>query len=295
VSAALASMTGFGAGRAEAELESGRYSCDVEARSVNGRHLKLNVRVPDELSSLVPRIEALARGAVSRGTVYLTLRLTDAGGIAGRLDEDALQTLYRKLQELGEGSDAAPRLDVLCLAPGVFRDASGNVDADALWPTVEQASSLALEELVAMRATEGAGLAADLRGIASDLRDEANAIEAAAPDAVAALAARLRARVAELMGDAELSPSDLAREVALLADKADISEELQRLRSHLDQVESALDKGGPSGRRLEFLAQELGREANTLTNKCRDDALIQRALELKLGVERFKEQVANLE
>lgn len=295
MSAALASMTGFGAGRAEAELESGRYTCDVEARSVNGRHLKLSVRVPDELSSLVPKIEALVRAAVSRGTVYLTLRLTDAGGIEGRLDEDALKTLYRKLQKLGDVTDAAPRLDVLCLAPGVFRDASGSVDADSLWPSVEEACRQAVKELVAMRATEGAGLASDLRQIAAELRTEADAIEAAAPAAVEALAERLRARIAELLGDAELSPGDLAREVALLADKADISEELQRLRSHLDQVESALDKGGPSGRRLEFLAQELGREANTLTNKCRDDALIQRALELKLGVERFKEQVANLE
>lgn len=295
MSAALASMTGFGAGRAEAELESGRYTCDVEARSVNGRHLKLSVRAPDELSSLVPRIEGLVRAAVSRGTVYLTLRLTDQSGIEGRLDQEALQALYRKLQDLGQESDAAPRLDVLCLAPGVFRDASGTVDADALWPTVEAASKRAVAELLAMRLTEGQGLAEDLRGIAAELRQEADAIEAAAPAAVAALAERLRARIAELVGDAELSPSDLAREVALLADKADISEELQRLRSHLDQVESTLDKGGPSGRRLEFLAQELGREANTLTNKCRDDALIQRALELKLGVERLKEQVANLE
>jgi len=295
VSAALASMTGFGSGRAEAELESGRYTCDVEARSVNGRHLKVNVRLPDELSSLVPRVEALLREAVSRGTVYLTLRLKDEGGVEGRLDEDGLKSLYRKLQKLGDVTDPPPRLDVLCLAPGVFRDTSGSVDPDALWPTVEKACLLAIKDLVSMRATEGQGLATDLRGITSDLRAEAKAIEAEAPAAIEALAARLRARVAELMGDAELSPSDLAREVALLADKADISEELQRLRSHLDQVESALGKGGPSGRRLEFLAQELGREANTLTNKCRDDALIQRALELKLGVERFKEQVANLE
>ncbi len=289
MSAALASMTGFGSGRAEADLESGRYTCDVEARSVNGRHLKVSVRLPDELSSLVPRVEALLREAVSRGTVYLTLRLADQGGIEGRLDEDALKTLYRKLQKLGDPADSNPRLDVLCLAPGVFRDTSGSVDSDALWPTVEKACLLAIKELLAMRATEGRGLATDLRGITTDLRAEASAIEAAAPAAIDALAARLRARVAEL------SPSDLAREVALLADKADISEELQRLRSHIDQVESTLDKGGPSGRRLEFLAQELGREANTLTNKCRDDALIQRALELKLGVERFKEQVANLE
>lgn len=288
-------MTGFGAGRAEAELKNSRCTCNVEARSVNGRHLKLSVRVPDELSALVPKVEALVRDSINRGTVYLTLRVTDQGGIEGRLDEDSLKALYRRLRNLADVTDPPPRMDVLCLAPGMFGDATGTLNPDALWPSVKTATQAAVAELVAMRATEGEGLGKDLREITAELRREASAIEDAAPAAVAAFADRLRTRIAELMGDSELSPSDLAREVALLADKADISEELQRLRSHLDQADSALDKGGPSGRRLEFLAQELGREANTLTNKCRDDALIQRALELKLGVERFKEQVANLE
>lgn len=289
-------MTGFGSGRAEVEVEGRRHTCDVEARSVNGRHLKLSVRAPDEFTAFVPRIEALAKAAVSRGTVYVSLRHSVQGGIEGKLDEAALRALHQKLASLAVNLDAPPpRLDVLCLAPGVFGEGSGGLEPDVLWPTVEAAVESALAELVAMRATEGAGLGTDLREITSDLRREADAIEAGAPAAIEALATRLRARVAELMGDAELSPSDLAREIALIADKADISEELQRLRSHLDQVEAALTKGGPSGRRLEFLAQELGREANTLTNKCRDQALIQRALELKLGVERLKEQVANLE
>lgn len=296
MSGSLASMTGFGAGRAEIDLDGRRHACEVEVRSVNGRHLKLNVRAPDALSACGPRLEVLTRELLGRGTVYLTLRHRDTSGSASRLDEVALRALYGRLCALSAELVApAPRLDTLCLVPGIVGEGSETSLSEALWPTVEVAARAALADLIAMRQTEGRGLVADLRGIAAEMRAHADAIEADAPAAVAALGERLRARVSELAGDVELSPSDLAREVALLADKADIGEELQRLRSHLDQVEASLTSPGPAGRRLEFLVQELGREANTLTNKCRDEALIQRALELKLGVERLKEQVANLE
>ena len=247
-------------------------------------------------AQLLAGLEALTRELLSRGTVYLTLRHRDTSGAESRLDEQALRALHRRLSALAtELSAPEPRLDTLCLVPGILGEGSATSLAEALWPTVEAAARAALADLIAMRQTEGRGLAEDLRGIAAEMRAHAGAIEAAAPAAVSALAERLRARIAELAGEVELNPADLAREVALLADKADIGEELQRLRSHLDQVEACLEAPGPAGRRLEFLVQELGREANTLTNKCRDEALIQRALELKLGVERLKEQVANLE
>jgi uncharacterized protein (TIGR00255 family) len=289
----LCSMTGFGVGRSQL---SGRHACVVEVRSVNNRHLKASVRVPEGLTSLVPRLEGLVRDQISRGTVYLTLRLTNTGDSAGaRLNRELLTYLYGEVSALAQELKAEPpRLDTLCLAEGVVSSDEVIPEADEVWPTVAEAAGAALGELLAMRRTEGAGLGVDLSAIVADMRSCAASIEAAAPAAVAAESARLRERISELAG--ELEPAELAREVALLADRADISEELQRWRSHLEQVETTLAYAkGPVGRKLEFLAQELLREANTMGSKCRDGALVQQALELKLCVERLKEQLANLE
>lgn len=271
--------------------------CEVELRSVNHRHLKISPRVPEAVASLVPRLEERVRGVVARGSLYLTLRLEDQGAQQGaRLDLGLLRQLHEQVaQAAREAGAPAPRLDVLCLAPGVVAPEERAVDADLAWPAAQAALDAALAELVEMRRVEGEALARDLLSITAEMRALSDALAADAPQAVAAEGERLRRRVGELLGEA-LQPGDLVREVALLADRADVSEELARLRSHLEQVEATIgDPQGPVGRKLEFLAQELQREANTMGSKCRDGALVQRALELKLCVERLKEQLANVE
>lgn len=292
----LSSMTGFGAGQREALCGERRYACELELRSVNNRGLKVSVRAPEPLSALIPKLEAQVREAVSRGTVYLTLRVHEASSGGGRLEASLLRSLFDEVGALARELNAAPpRLDTLCLVPGVVAAEEGSPSPSEVWPAISEALAEALAKLVAMRRTEGLGLGEDLRAIAAEMREHAAVVEREAPKAVEAAAERLRERISELAGSL-IEPGELAREVALLADKADVAEELQRLGSHLDQVEQTLAGAeGPVGRKLEFLAQELLREANTMGNKCRDGALVQRALELKLCVERLKEQLANLE
>lgn len=289
--ASVRSMTGFGSGRAEGDGN----VVEVEARSVNHRHLKIHVRAPEALNGLIPRLEELVKGRLSRGTVYLQLRTS--GALAGgyRLDPGLLRRLHAELSELaGQLGVSPPGLGEVAQLPGVVQpDEAG--DQDQLLPLARQAAQAALDELERMRAHEGQGIADDLRGVAQAIAGCADQVEARAPAAVREQAERLRQRVAQLLGEAELAPDELAREVALLADKSDVSEEVQRLRSHVGQLERALAAGGPLGRKLEFLAQELHRETNTIGSKCHDAEITGVTLELKLLVERIREQVANLE
>jgi len=293
--AGLCSMTGFGAAR----VHEGGVRLEVEARSVNHRHLKVNVRSPEAIHALAPRLEELVRKRLRRGTVYVTVRChRDDEGAAFRLDAALLRRFFAELTTLaGDLNVAPPDLGRVALLPGVVRQEEPDEADDALWALLERTAAEALTELEAMRRTEGAGLAADLRGAAREIAATADEVERKLPTALEEQAARLRARVQQLLdGSQGLEASELAREVAVLADKSDISEELQRLRSHVAQLEEALGAtDGPVGRKLEFLAQELLRESNTMASKSHDTAIVQAVLAIKLLVDRIREQVANVE
>ncbi|RMG15962.1 MAG: YicC family protein [Planctomycetota bacterium] len=293
----LRSMTGFGV--AEAGGPGGSFR--VELRSVNHRHLKLGVRLPEVLSALAPRVEERLRARLRRGSVQLTVRpLGEVPGAGVRLDADLLRRLHGELSAVAaELGVEPPGLGEVARLEGVVRTEEVVPELDALWPLLESALGAALDELDAMRRREGEGIAADLLEVASLMEREVDAVEERLPAARAEQAARLRERVAGLLEQAPDSLRDapeLAREVALLADRADVSEEVQRLRSHLDQLREVLEAdAGPAGRKIEFLAQELLREANTLGSKSQDLVLRERSLALKLLVERVREQAANLE
>ncbi len=293
---AIHSMTGFGLGTAEGD----GHAVRVEIRAVNHRGRKLNVRSRPSLGPLEQKLrdrvaQTLARGAID---VYLSLARTPGDG-APPIDEDlgrglvlAVRRLARSL-DLGDGLDARDLLQV----PGLFADLSDEPVAEAEWPLVETALAHALAQVARMRAAEGEATAASLKRLAEPIAAFVDFAGAQAPQVVERARARLQARLAELAPEG-LRPADeqaLEREVCLFADRADIHEEMDRLRSHLEQYRALLDRGGEIGKRLEFLAQEFLREVNTTASKANDTAIVTRAIDAKLAVEKIKEQAANIE
>jgi uncharacterized protein (TIGR00255 family) len=284
-------MTGYAA--ASADSPRGRLS--VELRSVNARFLDLQFRVAEELRALEPALRELVTARVSRGKVdcRLFLNPTGAAGTPQRLNAQALE----QLRQLGDEArrafpDAGPlRLADVLRWPGVI--AESPADDDAMRRIATDACRRALEDLVATRSREGAKLAASILERVAAMRDRVQQVAPLVPQSVAAYQQKIAERLREAIGSAE--DERIRAEVALFAAKSDVDEELERLRTHLAEVERVLRAGGAAGKRLDFIAQELNREANTLASKAASQPIADCALELKLLVEQVREQVQNIE
>lgn len=289
-------MTGFG----EANCQSGTRLCHVELKSVNNRHFKLAYRCPDGLARYEPDLERLLRGSISRGTVQLTIRLgrlatTQAPLINQTLLKNYWQQLWAVCEEMGA---PAPEVSSLLELPGVVDD--GELDEESakqLWTMLETAVEQALGNLQAFRRTEGEAMAADLRLHCDAIINRLAKAAEHGPQQIVEYRDRLLARVQDLLktADIQLSGNDILREVSLFADRCDISEEITRLRSHLDQFLSLFRAEGSQGRKLEFLCQEMFREANTIGSKSNDVAVAHTAVDIKTSIERMREVVANVE
>lgn len=302
--AALRSMTGFGA----ASTTKGRLVARVEVRSVNHRHLQVKSRLSSEQSHLEPALEALVRETVERGAISVTAsieREVSAGAV--RVNAEVARHYQKLLLSLAKELklEGGVKLDTLIGLPGVIGSAEDDSVREKEDELMLGCARKALEELVKMRATEGSSLLADLRKNTKGIETLVAAIELRMPAVVREHHENIKKRV-ELLLDgpggpgssgarATLRPEDLAREVALLADKMDVGEEISRLGSHLEQWESLLSKGGSVGRQLEFLVQELLREANTIGSKCNDAKVAHAVVEMKTLIERLREQVQNVE
>lgn len=287
---ALSSMTGFG----RAVRAGARLAVEVEARSVNARHLDLRCRLPSEWARLEPKLEALVRKAVRRGHVELSVRVKlTVRASRPRIDEGVLALYERAAKRHGGAADGASLLRL----PGVVTLEESPLPARAGEQAVLAAARDALAALSASRREEGQRLAAAMEREMAALQRQLLAIGKRVPVAVQRQHAALRQRLDRLLGEGRLPADDpgLAREVALLADRADVTEELDRLASHLAAVRARLQQGGPVGREVEFLLQEVGREANTLASKANDAQVAERAVHVKTGVERLREQAANIE
>ncbi len=294
-------MTGFGSG----ESASDSVRVHVELRSVNGRHLKMSTRMPAALEPRAHELEGRVRSAVSRGNVTLAIsvhRLADAA--PGRIAEQVVADYARQMRSIGAdigiGADvgiaAPPSWEALLRLPGAIEQAQECALSDDDLTVVNTAVDAAVADLVSMREREGASLVAILESGAADVDRLAQAVRERAPIALTEHRQRLEERVNKLLEDRATLPEEvLAREMALIADRSDVAEEVDRLASHVEQWRAALAGGGPIGRRLDFLAQELGREANTISSKSSDEGITRAALDLKLAVERLKEQAANVE
>lgn len=288
------SMTGFGS----ASREAAGVTVRAEVRSVNHRSLALSVRGPAALDAIAPAVEAAVRRALDRGSVNVSVALTRVRAAAPqRIVPAVLADYARQVTDAARELDlGAPSLGDLLRLPGVLEDPPPTALGDAESATVVGAVEAAVAEVVTMREREGAALAAELRALLDQVEAAGAAIERRAPGAVETARTRLRERIAELLSPGQAVPEEIvAREIAVLADRSDVAEELARLRSHVTQVREALDAGGAVGRRLDFLAQELGREVNTIGSKSQDAEIARRVVEAKLAVERLKEQAANLE
>ena len=287
----IRSMTGYAA----ASTQTPRGALALEMRTVNSRFLDLQFRVAEELRASEPLLRELITARIARGKVDCRLALGGGGaGTAPRpLNAQALAELRRLAEEAGRAfPEAAPlRLADVLRWPGVLADAP--VNEDAIRAAVETLARRALEELCAAREREGAKLAAIILERVAQMRERVAQAGPLVPEAIAAW----KARVAERLREAQVAVDEerIRAELAVQAARSDVDEELTRLGAHLSEVERVLAKGGAAGKRLDFLAQELNREANTLASKAQGLALADCALELKLLIEQVREQVQNIE
>ena len=292
---AMRSMTGFGS----ATVAGKGVSVQVEVRSVNHRHLQAKLRLPPDLGHLESQVDALVRKQLRRGAVQLSARVIRAKNeLPARVNKDVAAAYLRSLKALASELKLKGDLELADLVrlPGVVAAYEEDTDLEHVGKLVLKATAAALRDLVQMREQEGEALAKDMTSHAVAIAKIHKRIQRGAPGLVRRHQADLKRRVSDLLDGAKaLSDGDLAREVALLADKLDVSEELSRLDAHLEQLDRLLTKGGAVGRKLDFLAQEFNREANTIGSKCNDARTSHAVVELKTQIERLREQVQNVE
>ena len=292
----LRSMTGFGS--AQGQVDGVEYA--VEVRAVNNRYFKAVVKLPDSLASAEGEVEKLIRSRVGRGTVTLSVRMRVPDEMAAhRVNAAALQRYLDQLRPLEMDANPTLRIDLgaMLQLPGVCEPAPLEELARRTQDGLLRLVAGALDALVAMRRTEGEALKADLLGHCEAIEQHLAAVGQRSPQVVAEYHKRLSARVQELTGAGNLKIDEdiLAREVAIFAERCDVAEEISRMRGHVSQFRDALGQGEPSGRKIDFIAQEMLREANTIGSKANDAEIARSVVELKTAVDRIKEQVQNVE
>ncbi len=294
---ALSSMTGF----ARSHGASGPYAFEWELKSVNAKGFDLRLRLPPGWDELEAHAKKRAGELLARGTVYANLNVKRANAASTvRINEDVLSAIVKVAHELTGKIDAvAPSIDGLLAIKGVIEvvELESNEDEDkAAKAAAAKAFDEALDNLVVMRRREGTSLGQILTQRLDEIEGLAKRAETAPGRKPDAVRARLAEQVAALLETTDRFDADrLSQEALLIAAKADIREELDRIASHLSQARELIGKGGPIGRRLDFLAQEFHREVNTTCSKSNDLELTNTGLEMKGVVEQFREQVQNLE
>ncbi len=290
-------MTGYGQARREGD----GWALAVEVRSVNSRYFKLSSRVPREFGPFERDLERRIRRRIARGSVDLAIKLELTGAQAARpLNKEALASYLRQLRELGEELrvPVAVTADAIALLPGVLDpEEVSEEEAKAMHGEVVAVLEAALDELDRMRLAEGANLREELLGHCGAIERLVAEAEALQPASLQEHNRRLLERVNRLLKDSGVSvkEEDVAREVAIYADRSNIAEEIARVRSHVEQLREALGRREPVGRRLEFIAQELHREVNTMSAKAADVALSRHIVALAGEVDSIREQVSNIE
>ena len=297
----LFSMTGFGS----ADAKSTDLTVGVEVRSVNNRHLKVTVRGSDPYPLLDAEFEKLIRKRVKRGTVLVQIRVERPARQGGQSINAALLKSYlgqieAVVAELGNPALLGPLAGAALSLPGVAPEAghSGSKVADDEWPTVAAATEAALVKLDASRKAEGQAMATELLGYHQLIGEKLLAVREHLPQVMSDYRARLLGRVRQAVADAGVTvePEQLIREIALFADRTDVAEEVHRLTAHLVQFDEIVrTESDSAGRRLEFVAQEMGREVNTLGSKAGDGAVSKLVFDMKVTLEKIRELVQNVE
>ncbi len=293
----IRSMTGYG----EAHHAQDGVSYALEVRSLNNRYFKSNIKLPENLRYLEPEVEKFLRGKIQRGSVSYVLRLRNSSAAAAyEINQAALEQYIKQIHGASFPDGLTPTVDLgsLLSLPGVCDQPEQDETArELVWEIAKSLTEKALGSLLEMRRIEGEALKKDLVGNCDQIRKQAVKIAALAPQVVTEYQDKLRERVSSLLSDAklELDKDALLREVAIYADRCDINEEIARLTCHLDQFEKMCDSPELAGRRLDFLAQEMLREANTIGSKSNHAEIARSVVEIKSCIDRLKEQVQNVE
>lgn len=292
----MKSMTGYGKGMVAGD----DFSVSVDLKTVNNRFLDIHLRVGSELAALEPSIKKRITSRLSRGRVDVTVSMERAAQIGYELNRPLIAGYVNALKQLQQDFGIGGELDINVIAriPGAIQPSKNGID-ERMTTALDEALDQALNELEKMRAQEGEALKKELRDRVRKIESLVPVIEASAAGLADAYRQRLQKRIGELLNRGgqvvEIDPLRLAQEVAYLADRSDVSEEMVRLRSHLSQFQEALDAPGEAGKMLDFLLQELNREANTTLSKSTDLVIKEAGLAIKAEVEKLREQVQNVE
>jgi uncharacterized protein (TIGR00255 family) len=290
-------MSGFG----ESHRQDGPLAVCVELRSINAKGLKLTTRLPEGYAPLEPRVESTLRSRIRRGTVLCTIRLTrERSADDYRINAVALAAYCRQVKSLAPAlpEAGAVSIDALLALPGVVEEQPlVAADSDAVWPLVLATLGDAADRLDQMRAQEGQAMAVDLASNCKSIGESLDTVERLSGGVAESYRSRLWDRVQKVLDQRgmTLDPADLIREVSIYADRCDASEEIVRLRSHLEQFDEIMQSDEEVGRKLEWLTQEMFREANTIGSKAGDVEISRQVIEIKSAVERIREMVQNIQ
>ena len=289
------SMTGYG--HAQATLHGRDIS--VEIRSVNHKYFDFSVRTPRGYSFVEDKIRNFVKGRVSRGKidVYVTILTVEETAAQVILNQSLAEGYIRALRELGQEFGLTDDISISSVAryTDIFTVKKQEQDEDEVWNDLQSVLGEAVEHFIAMRQTEGVKLRDDVINRMEHILDVVGQIEQLSPQTLEAYTARLRAKIEELKGDASIDEQRLLTEIAIFADKIAVDEETVRLRSHFDQMSHMLTSGEAVGRKLDFIVQEMNREANTIGSKCQNSDIAHLVVEIKAEIEKIREQIQNIE
>jgi len=289
----LKSMTGYGQGSASGET----FSVSIDMRSVNNRNLDIHWRSPQELASLEIPLKKQIQSVISRGRVDVTINFTQTNPVEYEINRSLVQGYVEALRTIRDefGLSGEPDLPTIARLPNVLIAKSSHGLTDEVVQGIEQALTQAIGSLIAMRAVEGHQLQKEILARIDGIESQLAIIEANVEGVVDAYREKLKKRLAEILEKKVVDETRLAQEVAYLAERSDITEEIARLRSHISQLRELVGGEDEIGKKLDFLLQETNREANTILSKSAELAICDAAIAIKTEVEKLREQAQNVE
>ena len=291
----IRSMTGFG----RCEIQSGEKKFTVEMKGVNHRYLDVNIRMPKKLYFFETAIRSYLKKYIQRGKVdiFVTYEDLSEGQMSLKYNEALASEYLDYFRQMEEkfGLENDVRISALSRYPEVFTMEEQDVDEEEMWNGLREALDGACVQFVSARETEGEKLREDLIGKLDDMKAVVEKIEERSPQILSEYREKLEEKVKELLADTQIDESRIAAEVVLFADKICTDEEIVRLKSHIDHMKSTLQAGESIGRKLDFIAQEMNREANTILSKANDLTVSNYGIDLKTEIEKVREQIQNIE
>lgn len=291
----VSSMTGYGRGEALKE----NISVVVELRSVNHRYFEFSSRVPRGYAFLEDKLKTFCQQRITRGKVdlFLTLDVSASDNVVIEINHSLASGYVNAIKELSETYEINDGLSAINLSrfPDLFTVKSQAIDEDIVWSVVEEATSVALDGFAAMRAKEGKKLYDDVKSRVETILEKVAFVEERSPETVRAYREKLETRIREMLADATVDEGRLLTETAIFADKVAVAEETVRLRSHIKQLMELLESDIAVGRKLDFIVQEMNREANTIGSKAQDIEIAHTVVDIKAEIEKIREQIQNIE